>query len=151
MRSVRKRDLSTRCALREALVIKAPLLNRRQVACNRCGGGAADRVSPATRTHTHCLARLGYDVVDDVVGTRRIGTYPRRNMIQVQSVACTPGDVVVCTGRISTNPNCPYQRAFRVVEREAATENIHTDPYAQMTDAELATELERLGIEPTLQ
>ena len=28
----------------------------------------------------------------------------------------------------------------------AATENIHTDPYAQMTDQELAAELERLGI-----
>lgn len=33
----------------------------------------------------------------------------------------------------------------------AATENIHTDPYAQMTDQELAAELERLGIEPTVQ
>lgn len=33
----------------------------------------------------------------------------------------------------------------------AATENIHTDPYAQMSDQELAAELERLGIEPTLQ
>ena len=33
----------------------------------------------------------------------------------------------------------------------ASTENVHTDPYAQMTDAELATELERLGIEPMLQ
>ena len=33
----------------------------------------------------------------------------------------------------------------------ASTENVHSDPYAQMTDAELATELERLGIEPTVQ
>lgn len=33
----------------------------------------------------------------------------------------------------------------------ASTENDHTDPYAQMTDAELATELGRLGIEPTVQ
>lgn len=31
----------------------------------------------------------------------------------------------------------------------AATENVHSDPYATMTDAELATELQRLGIEPT--
>ena len=27
----------------------------------------------------------------------------------------------------------------------ASTENVHSDPYAQMTDAELASELERLG------
>jgi len=33
----------------------------------------------------------------------------------------------------------------------AATENIHSDPYAQMSDAELAAELERLGIEPAVQ
>ena len=33
----------------------------------------------------------------------------------------------------------------------ASTENVHSDPYAQMTDAELATELERLGLEPAVQ
>src|SRR5215813_15346381 len=32
----------------------------------------------------------------------------------------------------------------------AATENIHSEPYAQMSDAELAAELERLGIEPAV-
>lgn len=33
----------------------------------------------------------------------------------------------------------------------ASTENLHSDPYAQMTDQELAAELERLGIEPAVQ
>ena len=33
----------------------------------------------------------------------------------------------------------------------ASTENVHTDPYASMTDQELAAELGRVGIEPPVQ
>ena len=33
----------------------------------------------------------------------------------------------------------------------ASTENVHSDPYASMTDQELAAELGRLGIESAMQ
>ena len=32
----------------------------------------------------------------------------------------------------------------------ASTENLHSDAYSQMTDQDLAAELERLGIEPAV-
>ncbi|HEX8893363.1 MAG TPA: hypothetical protein VF783_08565 [Terriglobales bacterium] len=52
---------------------------------------------------------------------------------------------------------CALARAFESAQRigrlalGASTQTVHTDPYAQMTDQELAAELERLGIEPTVQ
>jgi hypothetical protein len=63
----------------------------------------ARRMTKRTCADPRAARRVGSDVVDDVIGVGRVAgdpAYPRQ-VIQLEDLANSPGDVVVCAGCVS--------------------------------------------------
>jgi catechol 2,3-dioxygenase-like lactoylglutathione lyase family enzyme len=94
-----------------------------------CDGIRADRQTPFTPAITDrvqkSFARLGTGetLVVDVVGAPGWPN-PARHEIQVQRVPSTPGDVVIGARRVAAHANSPDEHVRRVVQRQAAAEDV---------------------------
>jgi hypothetical protein len=81
-------------------------------------------VSPTAGTDADGEAcRIG-DVVDDVVGPCGVTADSGGDVVQLELVACAPGDVVVCAGGVTADADCAQQGSFGAIEGEAAAEDV---------------------------
>ena len=82
-------------------------------------------MSPPVRADARHLTRLRRDVVNDIIGTRRIAAYASIHEIELQIISCPPGDVVIRTGGIPAYADGANDLPVAVVERKAATEHVY--------------------------
>src|SRR5205807_7865277 len=76
---------------------------------------------------------IGGDVEDDVVGTRRIAGHSPdtrqgtrgRHVVEAQSVAHAPGDIVVGAGGIAAHADAANDNVARGVEGESSAEHVN--------------------------
>src|SRR5262249_53226234 len=77
----------------------------RQSFSDHGGSRAASGMSPTAGAHSLLLAGLRGDVVHDVVGARGVATYAAGHMIQAQTMARSPGDVVIGARAVAAHPD----------------------------------------------
>src|SRR2546427_2757439 len=93
----------------------------------RTGRVQAHGMAEATRAVAGPSEGIGDDVEDDVVGPRGIAADAADpgEVIQRQGMAHSPGDVVVGAGGIAAGAEPPDDLLRRIVEAEAAAEDVH--------------------------
>ena len=86
----------------------------------------AGRVAKTAGTNPGAAVRVGGDVIDDVVRTRRIArnSAHSRQMVQLQVVSDPPRNVMVSAGRISAHPNGPYKFLAGPIKSQPTAEDI---------------------------
>src|SRR6266568_2783452 len=100
------------------------LLNGRQLSGDGGGRGAACWMAPAGCAYSEGKPWRGCDVVDDVVGPGGVRADPAGNMVELEGIARTPGDVVIRAGGVAADTDGSDEHALRIVKREAAAEDI---------------------------